>query len=182
MSEYGRRLSEWAGNLRADVEATWTLVQDERLMQPGRRYLATALSYILTQLDLIPDHEKAGAVDDALVIRVAFGLAAEHAAKLDTKGASEFARLTNDEEVAREFLGEQLFARLRRYVLDFADKPVRGRTADQIVSDPKARADVRRELDQALKKIKDPMTVDDATAKQLEVTVKSYLEMKLAKL
>jgi uncharacterized membrane protein YkvA (DUF1232 family) len=179
---YGRQLSEWAGNLNNDVETTWTLMQDERLMQPGRRYLATALSYILTQLDLIPDHEKAGAVDDALVIRVAFGLAAEHAAKLDTKGASEFARLTNDEEVVREFLGEQLFARLRRYVLEAADKPVRGRTADLIVADAKARADVRRELDQALKKMKEPLTLDDESAKQLELTVKNYLEMKLAKL
>src|SRR5262245_12832818 len=136
---FGRRASEFTATLADDVQFTWTMMEDERIRNPGRRQLAGALSYILTQLDLIPDHEKAGAVDDAMVVRVAWGLCAEHADKVGTGDAQQIARLTRDEEEISQFLGEALFGKLRRYVIDLAEKTVRGRTADQLLIDAKAR-------------------------------------------
>src|SRR5262245_46147949 len=120
------RFEEWTSNLPADLTATFTLSGDERIAPQGRRYLAGALAYALMQLDLIPDHEPAGSVDDALVLRLAYGLAAEHAAKAALEDAARFARMTNDEDLVREFLGDALFAKLRRFVIELADKEVRG--------------------------------------------------------
>jgi hypothetical protein len=174
-----RRFQEWTTQLPADVQATLDLCGSEAIAPPGRRFLAGALNYILTQLDLIPDHEKAGAVDDAFVIRVSYGLAAEHAGKASTKESAHIGRMTNEEDEIRAFLGDQQFAKLRRYVIDLADKPVRGRTADQIIAEEKLRGDVRRELEQATKKLKAVQALTEAEAEQIEVSVKSYLSMKL---
>ncbi len=171
-----RRFAEWTSTLPDDVEATWKLIHDEKVALPGRRLMAGALSYLLTQLDLIPDHEKAGAIDDAFVLRIAYGLGAEHFAKIHD---GRIARLTNDEDTIKEFLGDALFVKLRNYVQRLLDKPVRGRTVEQILSDPRSQTDMKRELDQRIKLMKPTLIDDDATAEQIEVAVKSYLKMKL---
>src|SRR6185369_829993 len=178
-SEWARRFEEWTTSLPADVQATWDMLTNESVAPPGRRWLAAALSYTLTQLDLIPDHERAGSIDDAFVIRIAFGLAAEHAAKTSTKDASIIARMTTQEDELREFLGDKLYAKLRRYVSDLADKEVRGRSTDHILADERARTDMKRELDVQCKKMKAAHagTADENDA--LVVSVKSYLTMKL---
>jgi len=177
--QHGKRFAEWASQLRNDVEITWNLMQDDAVLQPGRQYLAGALNYLLTQLDLIPDHERAGLVDDAFVIRVAFGLTAEYAGKVDTKGSAHIARLSNEEDDIKAFLGDVTFAKLRRYVIDLGQKSVRGRTAEQIVVDAKARADMRRELDQAIKKLPVGNEITDSDAVGIETDVHSYFKMKL---
>jgi uncharacterized membrane protein YkvA (DUF1232 family) len=161
------------------VDATFALLGSEAVATPGRRFLAGALNYCLTQLDLIPDHEKAGAVDDAFVVRVAFGLAAEHAGKAGTKESALIARMTNDEDEIRQFAGDALFAKLRRYVVELTEKPVRNRSVEQILTDDKVREALKRELEQTMKKIKPAAQLSDAEAEQLEVSVKSYLSMKL---
>jgi uncharacterized membrane protein YkvA (DUF1232 family) len=178
-SEWARRFEEWTTSLPADVQATWELLSNDSVAPPGRRWLAAALSYTLTQLDLIPDHERAGSIDDAFVIRIAFGLAAEHAAKTSTKDAAIIARMTTQEDELREFLGDKLYAKLRRYVSDLADKEVRGRSTDHILADERARTDMKRELDVQCKKMKAAHagTADENDA--LVVSVKSYLTMKL---
>jgi uncharacterized membrane protein YkvA (DUF1232 family) len=178
-SEWARRFEEWTTSLPADVQATWEMLTNESVAPPGRRWLAAALSYTLTQLDLIPDHERAGSIDDAFVIRVAFGLAAEHAAKTTTKDAAIIARLTRDEDQLREFLGDGLYAKLRRYVSDLADKEVRGRTTDHILADERARADMKRELDVQCKKMKPAHAGSPEEAEAMTVSVTSYLKMKL---
>jgi uncharacterized membrane protein YkvA (DUF1232 family) len=177
--QYARRFADWTHELPNDVPATFDLMSNEQVAPPGRRFLAGALSYILTQLDLIPDHEKAGAIDDAFVIRLAYGLAAEHASKVGTRESAVIAKMTNEEDEIRQFVGDMLFAKLRRYVVELADKTVRGRTTDQLLTDPKARADMKRELEQAMKKLKPAIAVDDAEAVAIETSVKSYLKMKL---
>jgi uncharacterized membrane protein YkvA (DUF1232 family) len=178
-SEWARRFEEWTTSLPADVQATWELLSNDSVAPPGRRWLAAALSYTLTQLDLIPDHERAGSIDDAFVIRIAYGLAAEHASKTSTKDAAIIARMTTQEDELREWLGDKLYAKLRRYVSDLADKEVRGRTTDHILSDERARADMKRELDVQCKKMKAAHagTADENDA--LVVSVQSYLKMKL---
>ncbi len=174
-----RRFAQWASELPADVDGTFKLLTNEAVANQGRRFLAGGLSYILTQLDIIPDHEKAGAVDDCFVLRVAYGLAAEHAAKVGTAEAGKIAKMTNEEDEVRGFLGDAMFAKLRRHVVELADKPVRGRTADQILSDPRLRGDLKRELDQSMKKVKAVLLDDDKQAEAFEVAVHSYFKMKL---
>jgi uncharacterized membrane protein YkvA (DUF1232 family) len=177
--EWAGRFVEWTEALPADVQATWALLSEPAIAVPGRRFLAGALSYALTQLDLIPDHERAGSVDDAFVLRLAYGLCAEHAAKVSTKVAQAIARMTNEEDEIRQFLDEKLFAKLRRYVADLADKEVRGRTTDHLLNDPRARDDMKRELDLATKKMKKAQADTLEEAEALEVSIKSYLKMKL---
>jgi uncharacterized membrane protein YkvA (DUF1232 family) len=176
---FARVFAEWTAQLSADIDATFDLLSNEAMAVQGRRFLAGALSYTLMQLDLIPDHEKGGAVDDAFVLRIAFGLAAEHAAKVATGDAQRIARMTNDEEEVKKFLGDTTYAKLRRFVIDQADKEVRGRTTDRVLADSRARADLKRELDQSVRRMKRAIVEDDAAAEALEVSVKSYLKMKL---
>ena len=64
-SEWARRFEEWTTSLPADVQQTFDMLTNDSVAPPGRRWLAAALSYTLTQLDLIPDHERAGSIDDA---------------------------------------------------------------------------------------------------------------------
>jgi uncharacterized membrane protein YkvA (DUF1232 family) len=178
-SEWAQRFEQWTTSLPSDVQATWELLSNPALAAPGRRWLAGALSYTLTQLDLIPDHEKAGAIDDAFVLRVAYGLAAEHAGKTGRDDAARIARMTHDEDELRELLGGALFGKLRQHVIDLADKTVRGRTVDHILNDERARGDMKRELDVQCKKMKPAHAATPAEAEALLVSVQSYLKMKL---
>jgi hypothetical protein len=174
-----RHFQDWTTQLPSDVMATLEMCGSEAIAPPGRRFLAGALNYILTQLDLIPDHEKAGAVDDVFVMRVSYGLAAEHSGKASTKESAQIGRMTNEEDEIRAFLGDQMFAKLRRYVVELADKPVRGRTVDVILSDAKVRGGMKGELEQAMKKLKPVQALTDEEADQIERSVKNYLSMKL---
>jgi len=178
-SEWARRFEEWTSTLSKDVQATWDMLTNESVASPGRRWLAAALSYTLTQLDLIPDHERAGSIDDAFVLRIAYGLAAEHAGKTSTDDTARIARMTQQEDQVREFLGDELYAKLRRLVTDLCDKQVRGRTVDHILADPRARQDMKRELDVQCKKMKPSHVSNAAEADALVVSVTSYLKMKL---
>lgn len=178
-SEWARRFEQWTTSLSEDVQATWQMLTNDSVAPPGRRWLAAALSYTLTQLDLIPDHERAGSIDDAFVLRIAYGLAAEHAGKTNTADAARIARMTHDEDELRQFLGDALYSKLRRYVTDLADKEVRGRTVDQILSDARARQDMGRELDIQCKKMKPAHAATPEEAEALAVSVQSYLKMKL---
>ena len=179
-SRPARQFEEWTSQLASDLDATFTLTGDERLTMQGRRFLAGALSYSLQQLDIIPDHEAAGSVDDAIVLRVAYGLAAEHASGASMDDAARFARMTNDEDQIRAFFGDAIFAKLRRVVVDLTDKTVRGRTTEQIIVAGKPRDEMKRELDSQAKRIKKcDAGNDDKSNEALEVTVKSYFSMKL---
>ena len=174
------RFEEWTGQLATDLDATFALTIDERIAPQGRRFLAGALSYALQQLDIIPDHEDAGSIDDAIILRVSFGLSAEHAAKAAVEQASMFARMTNDEDEIRAFFGDALFAKIRRFVVELADKPVRGRTTDQVIVAGRPRDEMKRELEASAKRIKRVNPGADAKANEaLEVSVKSWFSMKL---
>lgn len=180
MTRAATQFVEWTAQLGSDLDATFAMTGDERIGVQGRKFLAGALSYSLQQLDIIPDHEDAGSVDDAIVLRIAYGLAAEHASKASVEDHSRFARMTNDEEHVRAFLGDALFAKLRRLVLDLTDKPVRGRTADDIIVAGKPRDDLKRELDGQKKRIKKATIAEDPKAQDaFELTVKSWFTMKL---
>jgi uncharacterized membrane protein YkvA (DUF1232 family) len=176
---HARRFSEWTEALPADARVVLDLMNNEKVAMQGRRMLTGALNYLLTQLDIIPDHEQAGAVDDAMVLRMACALASEHAADLKVDDATRIGRLANDEDTLKQFFGDALYAKFRRYVLDLADKEVRGRTTDRILGDARMRSDLAREVEQGVKKVKVAHVDDDAQAEALEVSVRSYFKMKL---
>ncbi len=180
MPRPARLFEDWTSQLGSDLTATFVLSGDERIAPQGRRFLAGALSYSLQQLDIIPDHEAAGSVDDAIVLRIAFGLAAEHASNAAMDDAARFARMTNDEDTIRRFLGDALFAKLRRLVMDLTEKPVRGRTSDQVIVAGSPRDELKRELDSHGKRIKKANAgADDKAQEALEVSVRSWFSMKL---
>jgi uncharacterized membrane protein YkvA (DUF1232 family) len=179
MDQPARRFAEWTESLTSDVWTIFALMESEKIAQQGRRLLAGSLSYILTTLDLIPDHERAGAVDDAMVLRLACALATEHAAEASVGDSAKLGRLANDEDIIKTALGEPTFAKLRRYVVGLADKEVRGRTTEQLLTDARARSEMKRELEQALKKLKPATVSDEKDGEALLVSVKSYLQMKL---
>jgi uncharacterized membrane protein YkvA (DUF1232 family) len=179
MSQPARRFAEWTETLSSDVWSVWSLMTNDKIAQQGRRLLAGALGYILTHLDLIPDHERAGAIDDGFVLRLACALASEHAAEASVGDSAKLGRLANDEDEIKAAFDEAVFAKLRRYVVGLADKEVRGRSTERILSDEKARNDFKRELEAALKRIKPVVIADDKDAEQLLLTVKSYLSIKL---
>jgi hypothetical protein len=64
-------------------------------------------------------------------------------------------------------------------VVELADKTVRNRTTEHILSNARTREDLKRELEQTLKKLKPAHITDDKDADALLVTVKSYLSIKL---
>ncbi len=179
MDQPARVFAQWTESLPTDVWTVFALMNNDKIAQQGRRILAGSLSYILTQLDLIPDHVRAGAIDDAFVLRLACALASEHAAEASVGDSAKLGRLANDEDKIKAVFDEAVFAKLRRYVVDLADKTVRGRTTEHILSDEHARNDVKRELEQALKNLKPTTIVDDKDGDALLVTIKSYLSMKL---
>jgi uncharacterized membrane protein YkvA (DUF1232 family) len=171
-----RAFADWTSTLPADIDATFALLTHDGIGAPGRRSLAAGLSYLLTQFDLIPDHERIGTVDDAMVLRVAYSLAAEHA---KAGGAEETAKLAKDDPTIREFLGDGLYKKLRDYVAGLADKAIRARTADQILASEDARKDLRRELDESKKQLPAPLQVDEAKVSDTAVGVLGYLKTRL---
>jgi|GEM_PF-1399405 len=170
-----RRFADWTASLPHDIDTAWGLVQNDGIANPGRRALLTGLSYLLLQFDLIPDHEKTGAVDDAMVLRVAYALAADDV----KKAGAEVAAFHDDDLVIREFLGDVLYGKLRAHVEAMIQKPIRGRTAAQLLDDAESRKDLRRELDLSLKELPSPLTFDQAQASDIAVSILGYLKIKL---
>jgi len=171
-----RSFADWTKTLPADIDATFALLTHDGIGAPGRRSLAAGLSYLLTQFDLIPDHERIGTVDDAMVLRVAHSLAAEHA---KAGAAEETAKFSKDDPVIREFLGDAMYKKLRDYVAGLADKTIRARTADQILASEEARKDLRRELEQAKTQLPPALDVPEAKATDIAVSVLGYLKIRL---
>ncbi|RMH38018.1 MAG: DUF1232 domain-containing protein [Deltaproteobacteria bacterium] len=173
-------IKEWVGSLREDVATCKAVVEAEAADPAARRFAATALNYLVTRLDLIPDHEPAiGAIDDAMAIRVCMRLASDH--DLD-KGLGadvlvEAMRLANEAERLDELLGEELAAAFRKHVERMSDDAVRGRTPEQIVEDAGARARLFEEVEADLLRMP-PAAFGDAADVARQLT--SYLKMKLS--
>lgn len=178
--DFVKILADWNDNFAADLRSTLELVPNEAIAVPGRRFLATALSYCVSQFDLIPDHEVFGFVDDAMALRICYGLASEHAGELDVADSARFARLSNQEEQVKELIGEELHARFRRYLIKLSDTPVRGRSSDNVIGEKRVRDELKRELETSIKKLQPlnpPPT--EQQADEIRAQVVAYLKSKL---
>ncbi len=132
----------WLRALADDSVALAGLLAAESTPAPARRWIAGGLNYLFKSLDLVPDGiDDIGYLDDAFVLRVAARNAvAEPGAKAaDLKGTLD--RLAGDVDTVRSFLDAD-YARFEAYVQSLSKGAARGRTVDDIVSNP----DVRREF------------------------------------
>jgi uncharacterized membrane protein YkvA (DUF1232 family) len=108
----------------------------------GPASLVGGLNYLFKSLDLIPDGiEDLGYLDDAFVIRIAARNAVDAGIHDEALRA-----LAKHAETIEAFLGSD-FQRLAAYVEGTRDKPVRGRSPEQILNDEAIRSSFTSELD-----------------------------------
>ena len=128
----------WLRGLGEDASELVELLPVTTISQDSRECIAGGVNYLFKSLDLIPDGiDDIGYLDDAFVLRVAAELASEG----DLSGAApdrmrSLARLANDCDAIREFLGED-YERLRAYVRALRKGAARGRSVQDILEDKK---------------------------------------------
>lgn len=131
----------WLRNLGEDAEKLGLLLEADGVAQGARESIAGGLNYLFKSLDLIPDGiDDIGYLDDAFVLRVAADLALQ--ADGDTSGdaTKTLSALANDCDLLREFLGKD-YVRFETYVKGLRKGAARGRSVQDILSDPSVRAD-----------------------------------------
>ncbi len=179
VDKFAETVKEWAGSLREDVETCKSIVETAGVDDDARKFAATALNYLVTRLDLVPDHEPTiGVIDDAMVLRVCVNFATDHNVDegLDSDVMVEAMRLSNEAEKLVDWLDPELYAKFRKYVERLSDAAVRGRTPEHIVKDEQARKQLFEEVENDLLRMPAASFSDPASAlRQLN----SYLQTKL---
>lgn len=139
--------AKWLQDLADDAVALASLLNAESIPESARRYVAGSLNYLWKSLDLIPDGvEDLGYLDDAFVMRVAAKLAIDEAPaarEADIRGL--LARLADEAAVAKQVLGDD-YGRLAKYVRSLQKGAARGRTVDEVVTNPAERAALVRDV------------------------------------
>ena len=178
MAKHIETFKGWAETFRADVAAMKALIESEKADPEARKLGAGALSYLVTRMDLIPDwNEGIGVMDDIFVVRVCAGMAT-------TLGLGDIAhdaevtlgRLANEAEKVADFLGSELYDKLRQYCAKLEETQVRGRLPKQIVEEASARLALYNEVEEELKRSVPVVVADPDDA---ELRLKSYLKQKL---
>ncbi len=180
MSEHIEIFKEWLDSLREDVEAIKVVLESEAVDIHARTYAASALNYLVARMDLVPDwNHTIGVLDDVFVLRVCMERASAYNMDEgieDTDVMVRLARMGNEVGTIEEFLGEDLYLKLRKYCSRLGDDEVRSRTSKSIVEDAEIRKTLYGDVADELARIpaarfKDP----DA----MMVHFKSYLHHKL---
>jgi len=178
VSKFIETYKSWTESCHADVDALKKLIEFESAHLESRKLAAAALNYLVTRMDLIPDHESGiGALDDVMVIRVCVSLAQAHPLG-DLPGDAEYTlgKLGNDSDSLLDFLGGETFGKLKQYCAKLVDASVRGRTPQNIVSDAAARKALYGDVEEELKRSVPVVIKDPADA---ELRLKAYLSHKL---
>lgn len=137
LTQYLETFPTWLRSLGEDAEQLASLLEQPALAATAREYIAGGVNYLFKSLDLIPDGiDDIGYLDDAFVLRVAAELSqAEDVGDLDAEGMKLLARLTNEADLVREFLGKD-YGRLEAYVKGLRKGAARGRAVSDILTDP----------------------------------------------
>jgi uncharacterized membrane protein YkvA (DUF1232 family) len=178
VSKHIETFKSWSESFHEDVVALKALVEAPQAHVDARKLAAAALNYLVTRMDLVPDHEQGiGALDDVMILRMCVSLASAHPFG-DLPGDAEvvLARMANDAERMRGFLGGELFDKLKKYASRLTETAVRGRHPSQIVDDDAARAALYGDVDLELKRSV-PVVITDAA--DAELRLKAYLTHKL---
>ena len=172
------RMKGWIDSFATDVGALQALLADERAATEARLHAAGGLNYLLMRMDLIPDWEETcGILDDAMILRVSMFLALE----MDLGGLSAenlriIGKLANEAELVHEFLGDDVYARLKKYTEELAHTVVRGRHPRVLVDDPRERRHLFDEVKDDLKRLPPAPMSDPARVARV---VRNYLSQKL---
>lgn len=122
----------WLRSLGEDAERLASVLAQEDAVAPARQAAAGGLNYLFKSLDLIPDGiDDIGFLDDAFVLRVS----AAQAVKAGASGHPGLSQLSEDDALVREFLGDA-YERLDKYVSSLRSGAARGRTVQEVLSQP----------------------------------------------
>lgn len=180
MSKAIDAVKEWVETIREDIEAIKAVVDSDGADSDARLYAAAALNYLVTRMDLVPDHQDAvGIMDDVMVIRICADLASQYGvgSDLDAGDLAAFGRLTNEVDEIEAVVGADLYAKLRTFCGRLKTQVVRNRTPEQVVSDERARSALYKEVDDDLSRLP-PASFEDPDT--ITARFKSYLHHKLA--
>ncbi|MEO8701181.1 MAG: YkvA family protein [Kofleriaceae bacterium] len=168
----------WAETIRQDIDAFKALLESKKADNHSKKLAGTALLYLVSRMDLIPDwNEGIGVLDDVMVLRVCSQLAQGHErGALPSSAEVSIERMANEAEKITQFLGGAIYDKLKAYVAKLGDQAVRGRTPTQLFEDEAARKALYVELDDELKKTV-PIVINDP--KDAELRLKAYLTHKL---
>lgn len=134
---------QWLRRLGEDAAALVVAIPSFATDDTATRSLVAGVNYIFKSLDLIPDGvDDLGYMDDAFVVRVACALAVAERPEV-RRGAIE--RLAEDARAVQDFLGPD-YPRLEAYVVGLRKGGARGRTVDEIATNPEIRAVFLNEL------------------------------------
>jgi uncharacterized membrane protein YkvA (DUF1232 family) len=164
---------DWLRSLGEDAGALGKLVAGQPSDEVGR-YVASGLNYIFKSLDLIPDGiDDLGFCDDAFVIRVAASLACD----VDG-GAREgvLGRLADEAQQVQGFMADD-YGRLVDYVKGLRRGAARGRTVDDIMTDPSVRSAFVHEVDAWAREYQVPTFTRDV---KTLIKLRAFLSAKLA--
>jgi uncharacterized membrane protein YkvA (DUF1232 family) len=168
----------WADTIRQDIEAFKALLEAPKADVASKKLAASALLYMVSRMDLIPDwNEGIGVVDDVMVLRVCAQLTQGHErGTLASAAAISLDRMANEADKITQFLGGPLYDKLKAYCAKLSEQAVRGRSPAQLIDDTALRQALYTELTEELKKAV-PIVVNDPT--DAELRLKAYLTHKL---
>jgi uncharacterized membrane protein YkvA (DUF1232 family) len=167
----------WAETIRADIDAFKALLESKKADTHSKKLAGTALLYLVSRMDLIPDwNEGIGVIDDVMVLRVAAQLSQGHERGIGTSHDAALDRMANEADKISAFLGPALYGNLKDYVTKLGDQAVRGRTPQQLIDEEPARKALWVELEDEIKKTV-PIVVNDPV--DAELRLKAYLTHKL---
>jgi uncharacterized membrane protein YkvA (DUF1232 family) len=178
VAKYIDTFKTWADTFRPDVAAMKALIESDKADLEARKLAAGALSYLVTRMDLIPDwNEGIGVMDDIFVMRVCAQMATtQPLGDLPHDAEVALGRLSNEAEKILDFLGGDLYDKLKSYCAKLAETTVRARTPAQIVNEGAARLALYNEVEEELKRSVPVVVTDPDDA---ELRLKSYLTQKL---
>ncbi|HEX3759091.1 MAG TPA: YkvA family protein [Kofleriaceae bacterium] len=168
----------WADTIRQDIDAFKTLLDSSRADAASRQLAASALSYLVSRMDLVPDwNEGIGVLDDVMVLRVCAQLTQGcDRGTLPTAAEISLERMANEADKITAFVGGGLYDKLRAYCAKLVDRPVRGRSTTQLMSDAAARQALYGEVEDELRRTV-PIVINDP--EDAEVRLRAYLTHKL---
>jgi uncharacterized membrane protein YkvA (DUF1232 family) len=168
----------WAETIRQDIDALKALLESKQADDHAKKLAASALLYLVSRMDLIPDwNEGIGVIDDVMVLRVCSQLSQGHERGMLPK-QSELAldRMATEAGKITQFLGGPIYDKLKSYCAKLGEQAVRGRSPTQLIEDESARKALYVELDDELQKSV-PIVINDPM--DAELRLKAYLTHKL---
>ncbi|MBI5481656.1 MAG: DUF1232 domain-containing protein [Deltaproteobacteria bacterium] len=174
------KFRKYVESLPRDAKEVLAIATDKKLPKAARRHAVAALNYLLLQLDLVPDWVPViGLCDDAFVLRAAMALLADQDPQgLSVEQMAVLGRLANEADEVRAFLGDDLNDLLRGFVIGLGDREIARRVPDRIVTDDKALAAWKRDIEGHLRGYKpDVRPMQDP--EKLERELLAYFRTKL---